>query len=227
MRVHVVHVMQLDVVGIGNDNFFDAGSGGQLQRHLFKHREGNLAAAAGDFHLVAPLEAAEVPTAASGDAAGVWSVWDVGTRAQRLSGSVPGGALVDLRFTPQSETLLSQHEDDSVRTWRVSDGAAGPVLVAAAGQVADRVDPISTTLVRLDPRNGAPAAPAAGHRAQVTALRFSPDSARLAWSPDGTQLVWDERFTGYIHLLDVATGRDRLLQDGVSARAGAIDWDRP
>jgi WD40 repeat protein len=66
---------------------------------------------------------------ASGDAAGAWSVWDVGTRAQRLSGSVPGGALVDLRFTPQSNTLLSQHEDDSVRTWRVSDGAAGPVLV--------------------------------------------------------------------------------------------------
>ena len=66
---------------------------------------------------------------ASGDAAGVWSVWDVGTKAQRLSGSVPGGALVDLRFTPHSDTLLSQHEDDSVRTWRVSDGAAGPVLV--------------------------------------------------------------------------------------------------
>jgi WD40 repeat protein len=66
---------------------------------------------------------------ASGDAAGAWSVWDVGTRAQRLSGSVPGGALVDLRFTPQSNTLLSQHEDDAVRTWRVNDGAAGPVLV--------------------------------------------------------------------------------------------------
>ena len=66
---------------------------------------------------------------ASGDAAGGWSVWDVGTRAQRLTGAVPGGALVDLRFTPGSETLLSQHEDDSVRTWRVADGAAGPVLV--------------------------------------------------------------------------------------------------
>src|SRR5262249_4175877 len=62
-------------------------------------------------------------------ATGVWSVWDVGTRSQRLSGSVPGGALVDLRFTPQSDTLVSQHEDDSVRTWRVADGAAGPMLV--------------------------------------------------------------------------------------------------
>jgi WD40 repeat protein len=66
---------------------------------------------------------------ASGDATGVWSVWDVGTRAQRLSASVPGGALVDLRFTPSSETLVSQHEDDSVRTWRMADGAAGTVLV--------------------------------------------------------------------------------------------------
>ena len=66
---------------------------------------------------------------ASGDAAGVWSLWDVGTRSQRLSGSVPGGALVDLRFTPQSDTLVSQHEDDSVRTWRVADGAAGQILV--------------------------------------------------------------------------------------------------
>jgi hypothetical protein len=55
----------------------------------------------------------------------------------------------------------------------------------------------------------------------------TPDNARLAWSPDGTQLVWDERFTGRIHLLDVGTGRDRLLQDGVSGRAGPIDWDRP
>ncbi len=66
---------------------------------------------------------------ASGDATGVWSVWDVGTRAQRVSAAVPGGALVDLRFTPGSETLVSQHEDDSVRTWRLADGAAGLVLV--------------------------------------------------------------------------------------------------
>jgi len=99
---------------------------------------------------------------ASGDAAGVWSVWDVGTRAQRLSGSVPGGALVDLRFTPQSETLLSQHEDDSVRTWRVSDGAAGPVLVpppspdpvraapacaAAQAQVAELMRPAANSVL--------------------------------------------------------------------------------
>jgi len=66
---------------------------------------------------------------ASGDASGVWTVWDVGTRTERLSSSAPGGALVDLRFTPGSQTLVSQHEDDSVRTWRVQDGAAGPVLV--------------------------------------------------------------------------------------------------
>ena len=99
---------------------------------------------------------------ASGDASGVWSVWDVGTRAQRLSGSVPGGALVDLRFTPQSDTLLSQHEDDSVRTWRVSDGAAGPVLVpppspdpvraapacaAAQAQVAELMRPAANSVL--------------------------------------------------------------------------------
>ena len=42
--------------------------------------------------------------------------------------------------------------------------ADGSVLVAAAGQVRDRVDPISTTLVRLDLRNGAPAALPPGHR---------------------------------------------------------------
>jgi WD40 repeat protein len=66
---------------------------------------------------------------ASGDASGVWSLWDVGTRTRSRAGSVAGGALVDLRFTPQSDTLLSQHEDDSVRTWRVADGSAGPVLV--------------------------------------------------------------------------------------------------
>src|SRR5215469_753110 len=68
----------------------------------------------------------------------------------------------------------------------------GSVLVAAAGQVGDRVDPISTTLVRLDARNGAHAAPPPGHRAQVTALRFSADSARLA-SGDaaGVWSVWD------------------------------------
>src|SRR5262249_60884490 len=70
----------------------------------------------------------------------------------------------------------------------------GSVLVAAAGQVRDRVDPISTTLVRLDLRNGAHAAPPPGHRAQVTALRFSPDSARLA-AGDATCVlsVWDVR----------------------------------
>ena len=67
---------------------------------------------------------------ASGDAAGVWSIWDVGTRARRVASAVPGGALVDLRFTPGADTLVSQHEDDSVRTWRVADGSPGPVLVA-------------------------------------------------------------------------------------------------
>jgi WD40 repeat protein len=77
---------------------------------------------------------------ASGDAVGVWTVWDVGTRAQRLSGSVPGGALVDLRFTPGAETLVSQHEDDSVRTWRVADGVAGPVLVPPPA-----ADPVRST----------------------------------------------------------------------------------
>ena len=66
---------------------------------------------------------------ASGDASGVWAIWDVGTRTERLASSAPGGALVDLRFTPGSQTLVSQHEDDSVRTWRVQDGAPGPVLV--------------------------------------------------------------------------------------------------
>src|SRR5262249_52135071 len=66
---------------------------------------------------------------ASGDAAGVWSVWDVGTRSQRLSGSVPGGALGGPRFTAQSDTLVAQHEDASVRTGRVADGAGGPMLV--------------------------------------------------------------------------------------------------
>ena len=66
---------------------------------------------------------------ASGDATGFWSLWDVGTRSQRMGTTAPGGALVDLRFTPGADTLVSQHEDDSVRTWRVADGAAGLVLV--------------------------------------------------------------------------------------------------
>jgi len=79
---------------------------------------------------------------ASGDASGVWSVWDVGTRAQRVSGSVPGGALVDLRFTPQSDTLVSQHEDDSVRTWRVADGTARTILVPPPSPDPARSSPV-------------------------------------------------------------------------------------
>ena len=71
--------------------------------------------------------------------------------------------------------------------------ADGTVLVAAAGQVRDRVDPISTTLVRLDPRNGAPAVLPPGHRAQVTALRFSPtarDSPRVTPPGSGRCGTW-------------------------------------
>src|SRR5262249_4227496 len=79
---------------------------------------------------------------ASGDAWGVWSVWDVGTRTERLSSSFAGGALVDLRFTPSADTLVSQHEDDSVRTWRVSDGAPGPVLVAPPTPDPARSNPV-------------------------------------------------------------------------------------
>lgn len=99
---------------------------------------------------------------ASGDASGVWSVWDVGTRTQRLSGSAPGGALVDLRFTPGAGTLVSEHEDDSVRTWRVADGAAGPVLV-----------PPPTP----DPARSAPACAAA--QAQVAQLMRPPANQPL------------------------------------------------
>ncbi|MGZ5958783.1 MAG: WD40 repeat domain-containing protein [Myxococcaceae bacterium] len=99
---------------------------------------------------------------ASGDASGVWSVWDVGTRAQRLSGSVPGGALVDLRFTPGAGTLVSQHEDDSVRTWRVADGAAGPVLGPPPAP---------------DPARSAPACASA--QAQVAELMQTPTNSAL------------------------------------------------
>lgn len=113
---------------------------------------------------------------ASGDASGVWSVWDVGTKARRLSGTVPGGAVVDLRFTPGAETLLSQHEDDSVRTWRVADGAAGPVLIAPPAP---------------DPAQSSPACATA--RAQVAELIRPPTDSVLgvrdpsAWS--GLQTV--------------------------------------
>ena len=79
---------------------------------------------------------------ASGDAAGTWTIWDVGTRSPRASGSLRSGAVVDLRFTPGAETLLSQHEDDSVRTWRVADGAAGPVLVPPPAPDPARSDPV-------------------------------------------------------------------------------------
>ena len=99
---------------------------------------------------------------ASGDASGVWMLWDVATRGQRLSGSVPAGALVDLRFTPGAGTLVSQHEDDSVRTWRVADGAAGPVLV-----------PPPTP----DPARAAPACAAA--QAQIAQLVEAPTTGAL------------------------------------------------
>jgi WD40 repeat protein len=66
---------------------------------------------------------------ASGDAGGTWKVWDVAGKTERLSHSLPVGAVLDLRFTPRADALLTQHEDDSVRTWRLSDGRAGLVLV--------------------------------------------------------------------------------------------------
>ena len=66
---------------------------------------------------------------ASGDAAGTWKIWDVASRTERLSMPLGSGAVVDLRFTPQGDVLLTQHEDDSVRSWRVADGRAGQLLV--------------------------------------------------------------------------------------------------
>jgi WD40 repeat protein len=67
---------------------------------------------------------------ASGDAGGTWKLWDVAAKTERLSLSLPVGAVLDLRFTPRADALVTQHEDDSVRTWRLSDGRAGLVLVA-------------------------------------------------------------------------------------------------
>ena len=53
-----------------------------------------------------------------------------------------------------------------------------------------------------------------------------PDNVRLAWAPDGTALVWDDRRTGQVSLLDLATGTNRALP-GVAGRSAEIDWDRP
>jgi WD40 repeat protein len=66
---------------------------------------------------------------ASGDASGTWKVWNVGGASERLSLSLPVGAVLDLRFTPRADTLVAQFEDDSVRSWRLPDGRAGLVLV--------------------------------------------------------------------------------------------------
>ena len=66
---------------------------------------------------------------ASGDASGTWKLWDLGSRTSRISTSLSAGAVLDLRFTPQGDVLLTQHEDDSVRSWRVADGRAAQLLV--------------------------------------------------------------------------------------------------
>jgi WD40 repeat protein len=67
---------------------------------------------------------------ASGDASGTWKLWDLGSRTERLSTTLAAGAVLDLRFTPQGDVLLTQHEDDSVRSWRVADGRAAQLLVS-------------------------------------------------------------------------------------------------
>ena len=66
---------------------------------------------------------------ASGDAAGTWKLWDLNSRKERVSTPLGFGAVLDLRFTPQGDVLLTQHEDDSVRSWRVADGRAAQMLV--------------------------------------------------------------------------------------------------
>jgi len=77
---------------------------------------------------------------ASGDAAGTWKMWDVASRTERVSAALGAGAVLDLRFTPQGDVLLTQHEDDSVRSWRVSDGRAAQLLVPPPAP-----DPVQST----------------------------------------------------------------------------------
>ncbi len=64
----------------------------------------------------------------SGDASGTWKRWAVDSGKETASVSGPGGAILDLRLTPD-EHVLTQHEDDSVRSWR-TDGKLLSVVIA-------------------------------------------------------------------------------------------------
>jgi WD40 repeat protein len=64
----------------------------------------------------------------SGDASGTWKRWELDTLKETTSAAGHGGAILDLRLTADAH-VLTQHEDDGVRSWR-SDGKLLSVLVA-------------------------------------------------------------------------------------------------
>lgn len=125
----------------------------------------------------------------SADAAGTWKRWAVDSQQETTSATQPGGAILDLRLTPD-EHVLTQHEDDGVRQWR-TDGKPLSVLVAPPRSDTAALSPVCRAeeektriaLAGMKPHPSALPLRDPGHYAGVTLL------PELALSADGDSVL--------------------------------------
>ncbi|MEM9460113.1 MAG: SUMF1/EgtB/PvdO family nonheme iron enzyme [Myxococcota bacterium] len=190
---------------------------------------------------------------------GTARVWDAttGEPLRSLSGEVPNGtnrtdglargsSLVDTRFTPDGQRVLTVGADDTVRVWDAATGQwlpddpyaalldgspATAVAVSPDGQHMAVVAKDGSVQSWMLP-SGQTKATMQGHTAPVHMIAFSPDGTRLATaSEDGTARVWDAA-TGapqaaFVHeasVTSVAFSADGRWLISASGNEGARQW---
>lgn len=158
---------------------------------------------------------------ATGAANGDISFWSPGGEllASASSGS---GVTYDLAFSPDSQRLVSGHEDGTLHLWNVADRAEVAVLRGHTGTVRDVAYSADGRYIASasedktarvwDAASGSPYLTLTGHQERVLGVAFSPGGTRIATaSDDGTARVWDLTSGAALRTLSGTAGQVRAI----------------
>jgi WD40 repeat protein len=162
-----------------------------------------------------------------------------------INTTVPGGAIVDVAFTPDGEAFATATDDGAVLLWDTASRTVrgelrpvvspGPHLTAMALSprgdrlaTADEAGGVDVTAVSGDGRQGAPPLHLVGHIGAVDDVEFSADGALVASAgADGTARLWATSDGTLVRTIAVgAVVRSVALSpDGTQVATGSDDHE--
>lgn len=161
-------------------------------------------------------------------------VWDAVTGAQEAL-LLHDANVVDARFTPDGETVVTVTDGKKLHVWRIddpgepvatADGFSSPVLFQDDSSRVLAVDSTDKLVRILDLEDGRPVGEPFAHDSVINGLTVSPDDSLLVTAgSDGTARVW-EIATGQ-HLGDLPGHAGGVYRAAIRPDSGAIatsDW---